>query len=125
MQNGYSNNDGTVADIKQRAKEKAFSATRGRGFSAHTLMRVAKDLASEAQMAEASGDLRKSLELWVQAGSLLCVLLDTADYKAEAQSGKRREITEWVEVSTLVMHCFIRFEVVTRVQREGSRTRYH
>jgi len=125
MQNGYSNNDETVADIKERAKEKAFSVTKGRGISAHSLMRVAQDLASEAQIAEDSGDLKKSLGLWVQASGLLSALFDTADYKAEAQPGKRKEVTEWMQVSTLLAPCFQLFEVVTRVRREGSRTSYH
>lgn len=115
MQNGYSNNDETVADIKERAKEKAFSVTKGRGISAHSLMRVAQDLASDAQKAEDSGDLKKSLELWVQASGLLSALFNTPDYKAEAQPGKRKEVKEWMQVSTLIALCFEWFKVVTRV----------
>lgn len=107
MQNGYSNNDVTVAEIKERAKERAFSVTKSKGISATSLMRVAQDSAFDAQKAEDSGDLKKSLELWVHASSLLSALLDTADYKAEAQPGKRgainKEVTEWIQVSTLAV----------------------
>ena len=106
MQNGYSNNDETVADIKERAKERAFSVAKAKGISATSLMRVAQDSAFEAQKAEDSGDLKKSLGLWVQASSLLSALFDTADYKAEAQPGKRgaiyKEVTEWMQVSAMI-----------------------
>ncbi|KAF9648660.1 cysteine proteinase [Thelephora ganbajun] len=101
MQNGYSNNGETVADIKERAKERAFSVTKTKGISSTSLMRVAQESAFEAQKAEDSGDLKKSLGLWVQASSLLSALFDTADYKAEAQPGKRgalyKGVTEWMQ----------------------------
>ena len=110
MQNGYSNNDETVADIKERAKEKASSVAKTKGISATSLMRVAKDTALEARKVEDSGDLKKSLELWVQASSLTSALFETADYKAEASPGKRgaiyREVTDWMQVSALVALCF-------------------
>jgi len=109
MQNGYSN-DETVADIKERAKERAFSVTKSKGISATSLMHVAQDSAFEAQKAEDSGDLKKSLGLWVQASSLLSALFDAADFKAEAQPGRRgavyKEVTEWMQVSALVVLCF-------------------
>jgi len=109
MQNGYSN-DETVADIKERAKEKASSVTKTKGISANSLMRVAQELALDARKAEDSGDLKRSLELWVQASSLLSALFETADYKAEAQPGKKgaiyREVTEWMQVSAWVVFCF-------------------
>jgi len=110
MQNGYSNNDETVADIKERAKERAFSVTRSKGISATSLMHVAQDSAFEAQRAEDSGDLKKSLGLWVQASSLLSALFDAADFKADAQPGKRgavyKEVTEWMQASASVVFCF-------------------
>ena len=110
MQNGHSNNDETVADIKERAKEKALSVAKTKGISATSLMRVAQDTAFEARKAEDSGDLKKSLELWVQASSLASSLFDTADFKAEASPGKRgaiyKEVTEWMQVSALVVLCF-------------------
>jgi len=110
MQNGYSNNDETVADIKERAKEKALSVSRTKGITATSLMRLAQDSAFEARKVEDSGDLKKSLELWVQASSLTSALFDTADYKAEASPGKRgaiyKEVTEWMQVSALVVLCF-------------------
>lgn len=110
MQNGYSNNDETVAEIKERAKEKALSVTKTKGISAISLMRVAQELAFEAQRAEDSGDLKRSLGLWVQASSLLSGLYETADYKAESKPGKKgavyKEVSEWMQVSTLVVFCF-------------------
>jgi ubiquitin carboxyl-terminal hydrolase 8 len=110
MQNGYSSNDETVADIKERAKEKAFSVIKGKGISATSLMRVAQDLAFDAQKAEDSGDLKKSLGLWVQASSLISALLDTAEYKTESQLGKKgaiyKEVMEWMQVSALAVLCF-------------------
>jgi ubiquitin carboxyl-terminal hydrolase 8 len=110
MQNGYPNNDETVANIKERAKERASSVTKTKGISANSLMRVAQDLSFDAQKAEDLGDLKKSLGLWVQASSLLAALFDTADYKAEAQPGKRgvvyKEVNEWMQVSALVVLCF-------------------
>ena len=114
MQNGYTNNDETVADIKERAKENASTVTKAKGISAISLMRLAQDLAFGAQKAEDSGDLKKSLELWVQASSLLSALYDTADYKAESKPGKKgaiyKEVTEWMQVSPLVALCFERME---------------
>jgi hypothetical protein len=109
MQNGYSNNDETVADIKERAKEKALSVAKAKGISATSLMRLAQETALEAQRVEDSGDLKKSLELWVQASSLAAGLFHTADYKTEAQPGKKgavyKEVTEWMQVSALVVLC--------------------
>lgn len=113
MQNGYSSNDETVAEIKERAKERAFSVSKTKGISATSLMRVAQDSAFDAQKAEDSGDLKKSLELWVQASSLLSALFDAADYKAEAQPGKRgaiyREVTDWMQVRASLVLCSKRF----------------
>jgi len=110
MRNGYSGNDGTVADIKERAKERAFLIAATQGISATSIMHVAQDSAFEAQRAEDSGDLKKSLGLWVQASSLLSALFNAADFKAEAQPGNRgavyKEVTEWMQVSALVMLCF-------------------
>ena len=106
MQNGYSNNDETVADIKERAKQKAFSVTKGKTISATSLMHVIQDKAFEAQKAEDSGDLKNSFGLWVQASSLASALFDTADYKAGTQPGKRKEVTEWMQVSALIVPCF-------------------
>ena len=109
MQNGYSNNDETVADIKERAKERAFSVAKAKGISATSLMRVAQDSAFEAQKAEDSGDLKRSLGQWVQASSLLSALFEAPDYKAEAQPGKKgaiyKEVTEWMHVSALLVLC--------------------
>lgn len=110
MQNGYSNNDETVADIKERAREKALSVAKTKGISVTSLMRAAQNSAFDARTAEDSGDLKKSLGLWVQASSLTSALFDTADFKAEAQPGKRgavyKEVTEWMQVSALVVLCF-------------------
>ena len=107
MQNGYPNHDETVAEIKERAKEKAFLVAKTKGITATSLMRVTQGAAIDAQRAEDSGDLKKSLELWVQASSLLSALFDTADFKAEAPPGKRgaiyKEVTEWIQVSALAV----------------------
>lgn len=121
MQNGYSNNDETVAEIKERAKEKAFSVTKTKGISATSLMRVAQDLAFEAQKAEDSGDLKKSLGLWVQASGLLSAVYDAADFKAESKPGKKgaiyKEVTDWMQVSILAVLCSERSGgVVIRIQ---------
>ena len=109
MQNGYSNTDETVVDIKERAKEKAFSVSKTKGISAISLMRLAQDSASEAQKAEDSGDLKKSLGLWVQASTLLSGLYETADYKTESKPGKKgavyKEVTDWMRVRALVVFC--------------------
>lgn len=127
MQNGYSNSDETVADIKERAKEKALSATKTKGISATSLMRVAQDLAFEAQKAEDLGDLKKSLGMWVQASSLLSALFDAADYKAEVQPGKKgaiyKEVTEWMQVSALVVSSGP--DVITCIRRVEPRAGYH
>ena len=107
MQNGHSNNDETVAGIKERAKEKASSVTKTKGISATSLMRLAQDLVFDAQKAEDSGDLKKSLGLLVQATTLLSALYDTADYKAESKPGKKgaiyKEVTDWMQVSFSVV----------------------
>lgn len=132
MQNGYSNIDETVAEIKERAKERAFSVTKTKLISATSLMRVAQEVALDAQKAEDSGDLKKSLGLWVQASSLIHALLETADFKAEAPLGKRgaiyKEVTEWMQVSTFIV---LRFELprsrdpysTSRTTRRVSSTR--
>jgi len=110
MRNGYFGNDEIVADVKQRAKERAFLITTTQGISPTSIMHVAQDLAFEAQRAEDSGDLKKSLGLWVQASGLLSALFDVAGFKADAQPGKRgavcREVTEWMQASALVVPCF-------------------
>ena len=129
MQNGCSNNDETVADIKERAKERAFSVTKAKGISATSLMRVAQDTAFEAQKAEDSGDLKKSLGLWVQASSLLSALFDAAEYKAEAQPGKRgaiyKEVTEWMQVSALVVALLLVRRSQLAFERVEPRAGYH
>lgn len=130
MQNGHSNNDETVADIKERAKEKATSVTKTKGISATSLMRVAQDLAFEAQKAEDSGDLKTSLGLWVQATSLLSALYEAADYKAESKPGKKgvmyKEVTEWMQVSFPVVLCSEQSEDHnSRLTRVEPRYAYH
>ena len=110
MQIGYSSNDEIIADIKERAKERAFSICKAKGISATSLMRITQDSAHRAQEAEDSGDLKKSLGLWVQAKYLLSALHDTVDHRPEAQRGKRgaiyKEVVEWMQVSVLVALCF-------------------
>lgn len=126
MQNGHSNNDETVAVIKERAKEKAAIVTKTKGISATSLMRLAQDLVFDAQKAEDSGDLKRSLGLWVQASSLLSALYDTADYKAESKPGKRgaiyKEVTDWMQVSFLiVLYCERYEDYNSRSTRVGPR----
>ena len=127
MQNGYSNHEETVAEIKERAKEKAFSVAKTKGISTTSLKNVAQGTAIEAQTAEDSGDLKKSLELWVQASCLLSALFETADFKAEALPGKKgavyKEVTEWMQVSVLVVWAARKF--MTHVGRVGSRAEHH
>jgi len=106
MRNGYSSAGETVAAITKRAEERAFLITITQWSSATSLMDAAQDSAFEAQKAEDSGDLEKSLGLWVQASFLFYA----ADLRTDAQPGEEgavcKEATEWTQVSALVALCF-------------------
>ena len=100
MQNGYSSHDESVAEIKERAKEKALTAAKG--ISATTLMRVAQDKAWEAHKAEDAGDLKKAFEALTHSSCLIHALVNGAEYKSESQPGKKgaiyKEVTDWIQV---------------------------
>jgi ubiquitin carboxyl-terminal hydrolase 8 len=100
MQNGYSGHEESVAEIKERAKEKAYSAARG--SSGTTLMKVAQDRAWDAKIAEEAGDLKKALESLTQSSCLIQLLLNGAEFKNESQPGKKgvfyKEVNDWMQV---------------------------
>jgi hypothetical protein len=95
MHNGYSSHEESVAEIKERAMEKARS--NAKGASAMTLMNVAREVALEGRRAEGSGDLRKALGLFTQSSSLIQLLLNGAEFK-NGRGALYKEVTDWMTV---------------------------
>jgi ubiquitin carboxyl-terminal hydrolase 8 len=90
-----------VAEIKERAIRQALRASRG--SSAISLIHYAKSHITLAKSCESAGDLKLAFNALTMAASLLQVLVDTADFKAESVPGKRgvlwKEYTEFQQVN--------------------------
>lgn len=104
MQNGYStSHNGTVAEIKEVAKEQALKV---KGASPLSLLRSARAQITHARESELSGDLKNALSALTKAVSLTAMIMETADFKAEMQPGKRgvlsKELVEFQQVRITV-----------------------
>ncbi|KAI0352107.1 cysteine proteinase [Trametes cingulata] len=86
MQNGGPYHRDTVAEIKESAKETAHQA---RGASAPTLLRAARSQIQLAQAREHNGDLKGALSALTKAASLVQMLMDTPEFRADSQAGKK------------------------------------
>lgn len=100
MQNGHPTHEDPVAEIKERAKQKAFKVAKD--YPAHALMKVASGMAWDARKAEDAGDLRKALEIITTSTSLIQLLINGSEFKSDSQPGKRgaffREVNDWMSV---------------------------
>ncbi|KAH7914581.1 hypothetical protein BJ138DRAFT_1123351 [Hygrophoropsis aurantiaca] len=89
MQNGSANTNDrmTAAELKEKAKVEAQYA--GKGVSAITLLNSARTQSQTAQVCENSGDLKGALSAFTRAGSFAQMFMDSAEFIAERQPGKR------------------------------------
>ncbi|KAI0832093.1 cysteine proteinase [Trametes gibbosa] len=86
MQNGGPYHRDTVAEIKESAKETAHQA---RGASAPVLLKFARSQIQSAQVRENEGDLKGALSELTKAASLVQMLMDTPEFRADSQAGKK------------------------------------
>ncbi|OJT09766.1 Ubiquitin carboxyl-terminal hydrolase 8 [Trametes pubescens] len=84
MQNGGPYHRDTVAEIKERAKENANTV---RGASATNLLKAARTQIQYAHVRENEGDLQSAFSSLTKAASLVQMLMDTAEFRAD--SGKK------------------------------------
>lgn len=81
MQNGAAYHRETVAEIKANAKE---TANQVKGASATSLLASARSQIRLAQAKENEGDLKGALTAYTKSASLVQMLMDTAEFKAES-----------------------------------------
>ncbi|KAI0628038.1 cysteine proteinase [Trametes polyzona] len=86
MQNGGPYHRDTVAEIKESAKETAHQA---RGASASSLLKSARSQIQLAQARENEGDLKGALSALTKAASLVQMLMDTPEFRADSYAGKK------------------------------------
>lgn len=86
MQNGGPYHRDTVAEIKERAKENVNLA---RGASATNLLKAARTQIQYAHVQENEGDLQSALSHLTKAASLVQMLMETAEFRADSQAGKK------------------------------------
>lgn len=112
MQNGLSsprfNKDlTTVSEIKERARESVEKAAKG--ASAMSMIKSARNQALIAQECELGGDFRGALGAYIKAGALAKMVLDSAEFRAEAEPGKKgvlfHEFTDFTKVGILLLNC--------------------
>lgn len=96
MLNGYTANQDSVAEIKERAK--GYARSSAKGVSPTTLMKVAHNLAEEGRRAEDSGELRKALEAFTRSSTLIQLLLTSQEFKNGGQGPLYREVNNWMTV---------------------------
>ncbi|KAI0642296.1 cysteine proteinase [Trametes meyenii] len=86
MQNGGVYHHSTVAEIKESAKETAYQA---RGASATSLLKSARTQIQLAQVRENEGDLQGALSALTKAASLVQMVMDSVEFRAESLAGKK------------------------------------
>ncbi|KZP17571.1 hypothetical protein FIBSPDRAFT_864751 [Athelia psychrophila] len=93
-----------VADTKAKAREQA--AKSDRGASALSLVKSARNQTLEARQCELAGDLKGALEAYIKAATLAKLCMDSAEFRAEIQPGKRgvlcNEFTDFTQVSGII-----------------------
>jgi ubiquitin carboxyl-terminal hydrolase 8 len=97
MPNGVSKSqdDMSVAEIKERAKAQAQKVSRG--ASPLSLIGVARTQIAQARAAESSGDLKTAYSAYIKAVSLVQTFMGSPELKAESAPGKRGVL--WKEYS--------------------------
>lgn len=103
MQHGYSPSlNGTVAEIKEVAKEQAQKV---KGASPLSLLRSARAQITHAKEFELNGDLRNALAACTKAVQLVAIVYDSPDFKTESQPGRRGVLyKEFVEFQQVCSH---------------------
>lgn len=107
MQNGIvrSHDELSVTELKEQAKGHAQKATRG--ASALSLIKLARSQIGLAQANEHRSDLRAAYSAYIKALSLVQTFIDTPEFKAESQPGKKgavwREFQEYMAVSVSLL----------------------
>lgn len=100
----------SVAEIKAKAKGHAQRATRG--ASALHLIRAARSQLALALTQERDADLKGAYAAYIKAASLIQTFMDSAEFKAESQPGKRgvlwKEYQEYMQVRFLLRSDFSR-----------------
>lgn len=104
MQNGVPYKGDTITEIKNNAKETAHLV---RGASATSLLTSARSQIRLAQAKENEGDLKGALSALTKSASLVQLLLDTPEFKADSHAGKKgvlfKEFMDFQQVRTLVL----------------------
>ncbi|KIJ65500.1 hypothetical protein HYDPIDRAFT_27500 [Hydnomerulius pinastri MD-312] len=88
MHNGSvpTNDNLTVAEVKEKAKEEARNAARG--VSAISLIKSARNQSQLARVHENDGDLKGALGALLKAGSLAHMVMNSSEFIAESKAGK-------------------------------------
>lgn len=80
------NDDLTVAEVKEKAKEDVRKAAKG--VSAITLIKTARTQSQQARIHENQGDLKAALGALLRAGSLTHMFMNSAEFVAENKPGR-------------------------------------
>lgn len=86
MQNGASYQRDTIAEIKASAKERAQQV---RGASPTSLLASARTQMRLAAVKENEGDLKAALSALTKSASLVHMIMDSPEFRAESQAGKK------------------------------------
>lgn len=88
MHNGSiaTNDDLTVAEVKEKAKEDVRKAAKG--VSAITLIKTARTQSQQARIHENQGDLKAALGALLKAGSLTHMFMNSAEFMIENKPGR-------------------------------------
>jgi ubiquitin carboxyl-terminal hydrolase 8 len=114
MPNGVSKSqdDMSVAEIKERAKAQAQKVSRG--ASPLSLIGVARTQIAQARAAESSGDLKTAYSAYIKAVSLVQAFMGSAELKAESTPGKRgvlwKEYSDFHAVSSYLVFALDEFD---------------
>ena len=101
MQNG-SSLSGTVAEIKEAAREQAQKV---KGASSLSLLRRARAQITQSKEYELKGDLKNALAACTKAVQLAAIVYDSAEFKAESQHGKKGVLyNNFVEFQKVCSH---------------------
>ena len=86
MQNGASYHRDTIAEIKASAKE---TTQQVRGASPTSLLASARSQMRLGAVKELEGDLKAALSAYTKAAALVQMIMDSPEFKAESQPGKK------------------------------------
>jgi ubiquitin carboxyl-terminal hydrolase 8 len=108
MQNGVSRSydDLTVTQIKDQAKRQAQAVSRN--ASAPSLISVARTQILTARTCESNADLKGAYSAYIKAVCLIQLFMDSTEFKAEKQPGKRGVLFKEYQDFQIVryLHCY-------------------